>query len=334
MRKVLKNVDVILADLNKGAPNFFKDIFSYSQLPQMIIDGIHKDISIPSKLYISDSTFREGQQAVSYLGLDRVLKIFDYLHFIDNNSGTVKYSEFFVYTSYHKKCIEKCLGRGYKFPKVVAWVRAKPDELYTVKDLGLDEAGILMSCSDYHIYKKLKKNRIQVAKEYLETIERAFELGLKPRVHLEDITRADIERFVVPFIKAVLIMAEEAKAKVCFKLCDTLGLGVPFDFVKLPRSVPKLVRYIIEECGLLDDQLEWHGHNDFYKAHDNAACAWLFGAAIVNSTLRGVGERTGIAAFEAMVFELLQIKSEDSPGLDMEALREMLEFIEKEGILR
>lgn len=333
MTKNSECIDLILKDIDNMAPNYFREMFEYHKVPRIIIDGVSIDVDMPDKLYISDSTFREGQQAVSYLGVEKVLKIFDYIHYIDKNSGTIKYSEFFVYTSYHKKCIEKCKERGYIFPKVVGWIRSKKDDLDIVKSLGLDEVGILMSCSDYHIYKKLNMDRKKAAKEYIKMVEKAFELGIKPRVHLEDITRADIEHFVIPLVKATLWLSKQANIDVCFKLCDTLGLGVPFDFVSLPRSVPKLVHRIKSECNLLPEQLEWHGHNDFYKAHDNAVCAWLFGAGIVNTTMNGVGERTGIASFEAMIFELLQIGFENDIRIDLEALKELREYIKKEGIL-
>jgi citrate (Re)-synthase len=54
--------------------------------------------------------------------------------------------------------------------------------------------------------------------------------------------------------------------------------------------------------------LEWHGHNDFYNAVSNSTTAWLYGSSTVNTSLLGIGERTGNTPLEAMVIEYAQLK--------------------------
>ena len=44
------------------------------------------------------------------------------------------------------------MERGYQFPEVTSWIRASKQDFQLVKDLGLRETGILVSCSDYHIF--------------------------------------------------------------------------------------------------------------------------------------------------------------------------------------
>jgi len=126
---------------------------------------------------------------------------------------------------------------------------------------------MLMSCSDYHIYRKLRWDRARALQEYARLAGLAVDAGITPRCHLEDITRADVEGFVLP-------LADEL-ARVCgprgfkLRLCDTLGLGLPFDAAPAPRGVPALVA-ALRARGLAPDQLEWHGHNDFHLAVANA----------------------------------------------------------------
>ncbi len=67
--------------------------------------------------------------------------------------------------------------------------------------MGLKETGMLMSCSDYHIFKKLNKTRQEAMDLYVSLVEEALENGIIPRCHLEDITRADFFGFVVPLAK-------------------------------------------------------------------------------------------------------------------------------------
>ena len=56
-----------------------------------------------------------------------------------------------------------------------------------MKDLGIRETGILVSCSDYHIFKKMQMTRRQCMEYYLKTVADAFDSGVMPRCHLEDV---------------------------------------------------------------------------------------------------------------------------------------------------
>ena len=75
--------------------------------------------------------------------------------------------------------------------------------------------------------------------------------------------------------------------------------------------------------------IEFHGHNDFYKAVSNSTTAWLYGASGVNCSLFGIGERTGNTPLEAMVFEYAQIKG-SLDGMDTRVITELAEYYEKE----
>ena len=114
----------------------------------------------------------------------------------------------------------------------------------------LKETGILTSCSDYHIFHKLKKNRRQAMDEYLAIVRAALDAGLHIRCHLEDITRADIQRLCDPFVRQLMELREASGLQVKIRVCDTMGFGVPFPGVALPRSVPKLVSVLRRECGV------------------------------------------------------------------------------------
>ena len=73
------------------------------------------------------------------------------------------------------------------------WIRAVKGDFRLVKEAGLQETGMLTSSSDYHIFNKLKfKSRQDCMDSYCEVVDAAFEAGVRPRCHLEDITRADI----------------------------------------------------------------------------------------------------------------------------------------------
>lgn len=77
------------------------------------------------------------------------------------------------------------------------------------------------------------------------------------------------------------------------------------------------------------EYLEWHGHNDFYKAVTNASTAWLYGACAVNCSLLGIGERTGNVPLEAMVFEYASLRG-SLDGMDTTVITEIADYFKHE----
>ena len=75
--------------------------------------------------------------------------------------------------------------------------------------------------------------------------------------------------------------------------------------------------------------LEWHGHNDFYKAVANASTAWLYGACAVNCSLLGIGERTGNIPLEAMVMEYASLRG-SLDGMDPTAITDIARYFRDE----
>ncbi|NLI37973.1 MAG: 2-isopropylmalate synthase [Clostridiaceae bacterium] len=310
-------------------PNLFRNIYPYNEVPRLVFNHRIVPMNIPEKLYITDTTFRDGQQSRSPYTVEEISKLFDLLHKLDNGSGIIKQSEFFLYSKVDREAVEKCMEKGYDFPQITAWIRAKKEDFQLVKDMGIKETGILVSCSDYHIFKKLKKDRVQAMEQYLGIVSSALEAGIVPRCHFEDITRADFYGFVLPFVNKLMELSKQAKMPVKVRACDTLGLGVSIPGVVLPRSVPQIIYGLVNYGELPSEWLEWHGHNDFYRAVTNSTTAWLYGAANVNTSLLGIGERTGNTPLEAMVMEYVQLRG-DSGGMDLRVITEIAEFFENE----
>ena len=288
--------------------NYFRDIFPYKEIPKMNFTGELVPMDIPEEIWVTDTTFRDGQQSMASFSVEQISTIFDYLNKIDNNSGIIRQSEFFLYTDKDKKAVEVCREKGYKFPEITAWIRAKEEDLQLVKDMEIPETGMLMSCSDYHIYDKLNMNREQALAYYLKMASKAIELGIKPRCHLEDITRADFHGFVIPLVQELKKLSEDSGIDVKIRACDTMGLGVPYNGTELPRSVPALIQGLRNEGGFESRLIEWHGHNDFYSVLTNSSSAWQYGASGINGTVFGIGERTGNCPIEGLLIEYAQIK--------------------------
>lgn len=164
---------------------------------------------------------------------------------------------------------------------------------------------------------------------YLSVIRDCLEEGISPRCHLEDITRADIYGYVVPFCLELMKLMEEYKIPIKVRACDTMGYGVNYAGAVIPRSVQGIIYAIHTHAGVPHSLIEWHGHNDFYKAVTNSTTAWLYGCAGINTSLFGIGERTGNTPLEAMVFEYAQLKGHLN-GMDTTVITELAEYYEKE----
>ena len=326
-------------------PNLLDEQFNYSLPPKILFEGALLDEidgqtvrfepqeALSRDLVITDTTFRDGQQARPPYSIEQQVKLYDMLARLGGPNGVIRQTEFFLYTKNDRQALDECRDLGHRYPEITSWIRADKGDFRLVKEAGVKETGMLTSCSDYHIFNKLKKTRRQAFDDYLEVVDAAWEAGIRPRCHLEDVTRADIEGFVLPFVCELMRRSEkvppELHAKV--RLCDTMGFGISYPGATLPRSIPKLIYRMTHDAGVPHDCLEWHGHNDFHKVHINGATAWLSGCNALNTTLFGFGERTGNPPLEGAIIEYIGLMG-DLCGIDTQMIQEMAEYMQSIGV--
>ena len=314
---------------NRVEPELYRDVFPYTHVSRIEFDDTFLVPRPADPMFITDTTFRDGQQARPPYTVKQIARIYDLLHKLGGKSGLIQASEFFMYSPKDRKAIEVCRARGYRFPRVTGWIRANMDDLKIAHDMEFDEVGLLTSMSDYHIFLKLGKTREQAMNDYLKVVTKALEWGIVPRCHFEDVTRADIYGFCLPFARKLMELSHEASMPIKIRLCDTMGYGVPFPGAALPRSVQRIVRAFTDEAGVPGAWLEWHGHNDFHKVLVNGVTAWLYGCGGVNGTLMGFGERTGNAPLEALVIDYISLTGNDEAA-DPTVITEIAQYFEKE----
>lgn len=313
-----------------AVPNLYREIFPYNRVCRVPFDNVFIPIQPAERFRLSDTTFRDGQQARPPYTVEQIGAIFDFLHRLSGPNGLVSHSEFFLYTKKDREAVEHCRSKQYTYPHITSWIRANKKDFELVKQMEIDETGILASMSDYHIFLKLNKTRKEALDEYLEIVYTALENGIVPRLHFEDITRADIYGLTIPFVQKLVRIMEDSKLPIKIRLCDTMGFGVTYPMAALPRSVPRIVRAMIDEGGMPGELLEWHGHNDFHRGFTNATYAWMYGCETVNCTLLGFGERTGNTPLEAMVIEYISLTGDDE-GIDLTAITDMAHYFESIG---
>ena len=276
---------------------------------------------------LTDTTLRDGAQDArfAFFPNEARLKYVDLLHLLDNGSGRIHSIETFIYQKRDLWVLEKLLGRGYEYPQITTWIRANPKdvkELYAVSEGRVKETGMLASASDHHIFDKLGfHSKAEAIEKYLKPIMTALEHDITPRVHLEDTTRADIYGWVIPFIQTVL---DHTEGRAKFRICDTIGWGIPDAHAAMPQGIPKLVSTLYRETGA---ELEFHGHNDFGVATANSIAAWRYGCRKVNVAFAGLGERTGNTSLEQMLLSYIRLYGD--PGFDLTILPQMRALVEE-----
>jgi isopropylmalate/homocitrate/citramalate synthase len=327
-------------------PNLLEDTFDYSMPPLIKFDGpmveyidgqeiIFDPAEVKTRdIHITDTTFRDGQQARPPYTVDQMVHLYDLMARMGGPNGVIRQTEFFLYTKNDRETLDRCRDLGHAFPECTGWIRAVKADFRLVKEAGLKETGMLTSCSDYHIFNKLKfKSRQECMDSYCEVVDAAFEAGVRPRCHLEDCTRADFEGFVLPFAERLMRMSEQVpdEQSVKIRICDTMGFGVHYPGVELPRSIPKMIYKLNQEVGVPSSRLEWHGHNDFHRVHANGATAWLYGCDALNGTMFGFGERCGNPPIEGALIEYISLKG-DLCGIQTEVITEMADYMRSIGL--
>lgn len=314
---------------NVAKPELFREMFPYTETPKIAFNYRVVPRNMPEDIFITDTSFRDGQQSRAPYTPEQMVHIYKLLHKLGGKKGMIRQTEFFVYSEKDRKALEKCLELNYDFPECTTWIRASKKDFDLVHSIGVKETGILVSCSDYHIFRKMNMTRQQAMNQYLGIVSDCIEAGLRPRCHFEDITRADFYGFVVPFARALMQISEDSGVPVKIRACDTMGFGVPYPGVALPRSVSGIIYGLQHYAGVPSEMLEWHGHNDFYKGVVNATTAWMYGAGAVNCSLLGIGERTGNVPLEAMIFEFASLRGTMN-GMRPEVITEIADYIQHE----
>ncbi len=282
---------------------------------------------IPEPRLITDTTLRDGAQDSRFALFpnEARLRYVDLLHQLDNGTGRIYAIETFIYQRRDLWVLDKLLERGYEHPKITTWIRANPKdvkELFEASQGRVQETGMLASSSDHHIFDKLGyRSKSEAIEKYLKPILTACEYGITPRVHLEDTTRADIRGWVIPFMRRVL---KETEGRARFRICDTIGWGMPDPYAAMPQGIPKLISTLFQETGA---ELEFHGHNDFGLATANSLAAWQYGCRKVNVAFGGLGERTGNTSLEQALAGYIRLYGD--PGFNLAVLPEMRKLVEE-----
>ena len=140
-------------------PNLYRELYDYESIPKVAFNMRHVPENMPDEIWMTDTTFRDGQQSVSPFTVEQIVHLYSLMHRLGGPKGLIRQSEFFLYTDKDKKALHACQDLGYDFPEITTWIRANEKDFELVKQAGVKETGILVSCSDYHIFTPAPRSR-------------------------------------------------------------------------------------------------------------------------------------------------------------------------------
>jgi len=287
----------------------------------MKLEDFYFKMALNIKPILDDTTLRDGIQmpglAVKPKDAARIAQLLSEIG--------VERIELFHYQKPDKKAA-KLIQKMNLDLRVAGWCRAVKEDIDSAIECGFNEVGISHPVSDIHFKAKWpEKSREQLLANVVEVVEYATKThGLRTFVHGEDSTRADWN-FEKEFINAVAQAGAE-----CYRICDTVGIGLSDPNAPLPNGIPAKVKAIKKETKI--PAIEIHAHDDFGNAVENTmaairAASGLWDKVYASTTFLGIGERAGNAETEKVLLNLyLQYSVKKFEGKTYK-LKETADFI-------
>jgi len=260
-------------------------------------------------VYIYDVTLRDGEQlpgvafgeeervrigvALAELGVARI------------ETGLPKVSESVFRAT--KRLGEMNLGAQF-----VPQCRADPDDVQLTAGTGTGALVIVHTINPQHCRHAFGLEPQAVLERILEAVRYAKSQGLHTSFMASDVFRCDLS-----WIREVYgTVAREVRPDVMV-VTDTVGCATPWAVELVMREVAGVAEGI---------PLEYHGHNDFGLGTATALAAARAGAAGVQTSFNGLGERTGNAPTEEVV-AALEVAMGVPTGIRLDLLLAVAELV-------
>jgi homocitrate synthase len=261
----------------------------------------------PRQLEIIDTTLREGQQSsllhdhhkyffntTDKMEIARALILYG-VKFIELFAPTVSQQEQNDFKEIKQTRDELITQKGYTF--LLAHVRCHPDDVSAAIKAGADGLNMYIGTSDQSIAHKHGMGIAQITRKARDLIEQVKQSHphLILRFSGEDAFRTrEPELFHVYDEIAPLVHR--------FGTPDTVGVATP-------DIVARRVKVLRERYPHIE--LEGHFHDDRGYATINALTAMRNGMRYIQTTLLGIGERSGITSMTGLLFNVFVDKEYD-----------------------
>jgi homocitrate synthase len=249
----------------------------------------------PERLYIVDSTLREGEQTAG-ASLTPGLRLALALRIEEFGADYIELTNPLASRAHRDSC--RAIARALGTSKALAHIRCRREDAGAAMDCGVGGINLFIGASRAIRAASGLGSLADVVARAADTLGfiKARAPRIELRLSLEDAFRAPIED--------VLLMAGELGA---LGLLDRIGLADTTG-VATPAQVAGTVRALRGATAL---GIEFHAHNDTGCATANSYAAFMAGAAYIDTSVLGLGERNGITPLA----ELMARMSVSAPDL-------------------
>ena len=101
-------------------PNLYRELYDYTSIPKVAFNNRVVPMNMPDEIWMTDTTFRDGQQSTSPFTVEQIVHLFKLLSRLGGPNGMVRQSEFFIYTKKDQEAVRRCQELGLKFPEVTS----------------------------------------------------------------------------------------------------------------------------------------------------------------------------------------------------------------------
>jgi len=240
-----------------------------------------------AKISFADCTLRDGEQAPGvFFTTEEKLAIADLLDaagvdILDAGMPSVSREE--------RETLAALVSQKYR-ASVAATVRALRTDIDLALECGVREVFLFMPVSPQHLKHKFGIDLRQAQRRIEDALRYAVDQGLRVHFVAEDTVRADPRQLAPVFDR----VAEWGAATIV--VCDTVGVMNPQTITGYIGTLRERMKRTIA-MGI-------HCHNDYGLGTANTLAAVSAGCTLVTSTVNGLGERAGNAAFEEVVCAL------------------------------
>ena len=114
--------------VDKRTANLLREQFPYTEVPRILFDGVIVNPTPGKEIWITDTTFRDGQPARAPYKPEQIVQLYDYLHRLGGPNGLIRQCEFFVYSTRGREAITGCQELGHRYPEITGWIRANAED--------------------------------------------------------------------------------------------------------------------------------------------------------------------------------------------------------------
>ena len=117
-------------------PNTFRNLFPYDEIPKVAFNDRTVPHHMPDQIWITDTTFRDGQQSRAPYTTEQIVTIYDYMHKLGGPKGKIRACEFFLYDEKDRKAVENGSAQARKTLNLSnPWVCVRPASLYPARTI-------------------------------------------------------------------------------------------------------------------------------------------------------------------------------------------------------